>query len=154
MPVSSSAVPEESTVTESDAVEGAARRWTEADPTLPGAGDTEKGEETDAGTEAPELSGESIAYEGELRGKVYVAVRPENLLFSADGELYGTLEAQYYMGDVDDCRVRIGEALVRVITDGYAYKRMTAGQEVRLSVRDYIVYEDDGSLEETLEIRT
>ncbi|MBQ6550255.1 MAG: ABC transporter ATP-binding protein [Lachnospiraceae bacterium] len=113
-----------------------------------------KGEAEPGRIVLPELSGESIAYAGDLRGKVYVAVRPENLLFSADGELYGTLEAQYYMGDVDDCRVRIGETLVRVITDGYAYKSMTAGQEVRLSVRDYIIYEDDGSLEETLEIRT
>lgn len=56
--------------------------------------------------------------------------------------------------DVDDCRVRIGDTLVRVITDGHAYGRMRQGQEVRLSVRDFIVFPDDGSLEEMLRIKT
>ena len=87
-------------------------------------------------------------------GKVYAAVRPENLLFTEDGELSGTLETQYYLGDVDDCRVRIGSTLVRVITDGAAYQRMQKGQSVRLTVRDLMVFPDDGSLEEMLKIRT
>ena len=87
-------------------------------------------------------------------GKVYAAVRPENLLFTEDGELNGTLETQYYLGDVDDCRVRIGSTLVRVITDGAAYRRMQKGESVRLTVRDLMVFPDDGSLEEMLKIRT
>ena len=102
----------------------------------------------------PELGGQAIAWSGTKAGKVYVAVRPENLVFAESGELSGRLETQYYLGDVDDCRVRIGERLVRVITDGYAYRTLKAGQNVQLSVRDFIVFEDDGSLEEMLQIKT
>jgi len=101
-----------------------------------------------------QMDSQTIFYTGEKEGKVYVAVRPENLLFSEDGELHGKLETQYYLGDVDDCRVRIGDALVRVVTDGCAYSRLREGQNVRLSVRDFIVFEDDGSLEEMLRIKT
>ena len=113
-----------------------------------------QGEVKDGRIVLQDMDGQSLAYEGDKTGKVYVAVRPENIRFTDDGELSGTLETQYYMGDVDDCRVRIGDTLVRVITDGFAYKNMTEGQAVRLSVRDYIVFEDDGSLEETLRIKT
>ena len=101
-----------------------------------------------------ETGGRSIAYSGERTGDVCVAIRPENLLFSEDGELTGTLETQYYLGDVDDCRVRIGDTLLRVITDGYAYKTLREGADVRLTVREFIVFEDDGSLEEMLRIKT
>ena len=103
-------------------------------------------------TTAPPVSG--TAKKSMPVGKVYAAVRPENLLFTEDGELSGTLETQYYLGDVDDCRVRIGSTLVRVITDGAAYRRMQKGQSVRLTVRDLMVFPDDGSLEEMLKIRT
>ena len=102
----------------------------------------------------PEMDNQSIAWEGGRTGSVYVAVRPENILFSPDGELSGILETQYYMGDVDDCRVQIGETSVRVITDGFAYRSLTEGQKVRLSIRDLMVFEDDGSLEEMLRIKT
>ena len=100
------------------------------------------------------MENQSIACPGPYNGKVYAAVRPENLLFTDDGELSGILETQYYLGDVDDCRVRIGSTLVRVITDGAAYRRMQKGQKVRLTVRDLMVFPDDGSLEEKLKIRT
>ena len=113
-----------------------------------------RGEAEDGRIRLPEMGGQSIPYAGEQTGKVYVAVRPENILFTENGELTGTLETQYYMGDVDDCRVRVGETLVRVITDGYAYRSMREGQSVRLAVRDCMVFEDDGSLEETLRIKT
>ena len=83
-----------------------------------------------------------------------MAVRPDNLRFAEDGELSGTLESQYYLGDVDDCRVQVGDTLVRVITDGYAFRSLREGQDLRLTVRDFIVFEDDGSLEETLQIKT
>ena len=101
-----------------------------------------------------ETGGQAIAYTGDRTGDVCVAIRPENLLFSEDGELSGTLETQYYLGDVDDCRVRIGDTLLRVITDGYAYKTLREGTDVRLTVREFIVFEDDGSLEEMLRIKT
>ena len=90
-----------------------------------------------------------------MDGDGYISERPGALhVFTEDGELSGTLETQYYLGDVDDCRVRIGSTLVRVITDGAAYRRMQKGQSVRLTVRDLMVFPDDGSLEEMLKIRT
>ena len=102
----------------------------------------------------PEMGGQSIAYDGDKTGKVYVAVRPENIHFSENGELSGILETQYFLGDTDDCRVRTGDTLVRIITDGHAYSAMKEGDSVRFDISEFIVYEDDGSLEETIRIRT
>ncbi len=115
-----------------------------------------RGEAENGKIRLPELGGQYVPCTGTETGKVYVGIRPENLIFTEEsgGTLSGTLETQYYLGDVDDCRVRIGDTLVRVITDGYAYKKMKDGQNVRLSVRDLMVFEDDGSLEETLRIKT
>ena len=64
------------------------------------------------------------------------------------------LETQYYLGDVDDCRVRVGDALVRVIAPGGKYRKLRDGEEVSLEVRDIMVFPEDGSLDEMLEIRT
>ena len=113
-----------------------------------------RGEAKDGRIFLPEMENQSIACPGPYTGKVYAAVRPENLLFTGDGELSGILETQYYLWYVVDCRVRIGSTLVRVITDGAAYRRMQKGQKVRLTVRDLMVFPDDGSLEEKLKIRT
>ena len=82
------------------------------------------------------------------------AIRPENFYFTDDGPLHGTLERQYYLGDVDDCRVRIGESLVRVITNGFAFRTLKTGAAVTLGVRDMMVFPDDGLLEQMLEIST
>ncbi len=54
----------------------------------------------------------------------------------------------------DDCRVRTGDTIIRVIASGYKYKNMHESQRVRLSVRDMIVFEDNGMLEEMLKIRS
>ena len=113
-----------------------------------------KGEAANGKIVFPEMGGQSIAYSGPLSGKVDVAVRPENIFFSADGALKGVLEKQYYLGDVDDCRVRVGETLMRVIVNGYEYKTLKDGQDVRLSFRDFMTFPDDGSLEQMLKIRT
>ena len=100
------------------------------------------------------MGGQSIAYDGQRTGKVEVAIRPESIYFAPDGELQGTLEAQYYLGDVDDCRVRVGDTLVRVIANGYEYKGLKEGQPVRLHVRSFMVFEDNGLLEQMLKIQT
>lgn len=113
-----------------------------------------KGEAQDGRITFPGMGGQSLPYQGERRGKVDVAIRPENLFFSQDGPLSGVLETQFYMGDVDDCRVRVGDTLVRVIAEGFAYRSLKEGQEVRLGVRDLMVFEDNGMLEEMLRIRT
>ena len=113
-----------------------------------------KGEVRDGRIVFPAMNGQSIPYAGPRTGKVEVAIRPENIFFAENGPLNGVLEAQYYLGDVDDCRVRVGDALVRVIASGYEYDRLKDGQEVSLGVRDFMVFEDDGLLEQMLEIQT
>ena len=113
-----------------------------------------KGEAGDSRIIFPAMDGQSIPYDGPRTGKIDVAIRPENLFFAEDGILHGVLETQYYLGDVDDCRVRVGETLVRVITNGYEHQNLKEGQPVRLSVRDFMVFEDDGLLEQMLEINT
>ena len=100
------------------------------------------------------MGGQRIWYDGPRRGKVDVAVRPENIRFSDEGSLEGTLESQFYLGDVSDCRVRVGDALVRVIADGFEHKSRQIGQKVRLNVRSCMVFEDDGQLEKMLTIQT
>ena len=100
------------------------------------------------------MNGQSVPYAGPHTGKVDVAIRPENLYFTEEGNLEGVLEAQYYLGDVDDCRVRVGDALMRVIVGGYAYDQLKDGQEVRLKVLKKMVFPDDGLLEDMLEIKT
>ena len=113
-----------------------------------------KGEAKDGRIIFPAMDGQSIPYDGPRTGKIDVAIRPENLFFAEDGILHGVLETQYYLGDVDDCRVRVGETLVRVITNGYEHQNLKEGQPVRLGVRDFMVFEDDGLLEKMLEINT
>ena len=102
----------------------------------------------------PEMNGQSISYDGTQTGKLVVAIRPENLSFSENGELRGTLESVTFLGDVVDCRVRVGDIPVRLLTAGYKRQGLRTGEQVRLKVRDYLVFDDDGSLDELLAIRT
>ena len=113
-----------------------------------------KGEVKDGHIVFPGLGGQSIPYDGPRTGKVEAAIRPENIVFDPNGPLKGKLEAQYYLGDVDDCRVRVGDTLVRVIASGYEYDHLQEGQEVRLGIRDFMVFEDNGLLEQMLKIQT
>ena len=99
---------------------------------------------------------QSLAYPAmEHTGKVEVAIRPENIVLSkTEGPITGTIETMYYLGDVNDCRIRVGEATVRVIAEGYTHNEYQVGDSVRLTVREFIVFDDDGSLEEQLQIKT
>jgi iron(III) transport system ATP-binding protein len=114
-----------------------------------------------------ELSGmgQSIPYQGPCTGKVIVALRPENIgilsqkggsgapvlaespggIRPGEGRLEGRLVSQFYLGDVNDCRVDINGEIVRVITDSFSYDDLKEGQQVSLSLREFIVYQDDGS---------
>ncbi len=96
-----------------------------------------------------------IPYKGDRRGRVDVAVRPERITLSlTEGDLKGTLESQYYLGDVNDCRVRVGQALFRVIAPPETHDRMKNGDTVFLTFREKMVFDDDGSLDEQLTIKT
>jgi iron(III) transport system ATP-binding protein len=103
-------------------------------------------------------AGQSIPYRGPLTGKVIAAVRPENIGIlppeggsgavpaeSPGGRLEGRLITQFYLGDVNDCRVDINGEIVRVITDSFSYDNLKEGQNVSLLLKEFIVYQDDGS---------
>ena len=113
-----------------------------------------KGEAGDGRIVFPAMGGQALPYDGPRSGRVDVAIRPENIVIDPEGPLSGRLESLYYLGDVVDCRVRAGEALVRVIAPGYLHGSLHADADVRLSVRDFMVFEDDGMLEEILRIQT
>ena len=96
-----------------------------------------------------------VQYTGDKRGKVELAVRPENIKFAKENaELHGKVISQYYLGDVNDCRVNVGGQTVRVIADPYTYRELHIGDEVGLHIRDFIAFDDDGTLEEQLQIKT
>ncbi len=113
-----------------------------------------KAEVRDGRVVIPSMGGQSLPYGGPHTGRVDLAVRPERFRFDSAGDLEGVLETRYYLGDVEDCRVRVGDALVRVIADGSVHGEIREGQRLRLAVRDFMVFDDDGLLEDMLEIRT
>ena len=113
-----------------------------------------RGEARDGRIFFPDMGGQSIPWDGEPTGKVIAAIRPENIRIDPEGPLEGTLQSHYYLGDTNDCRVRVGGASVRVILSGREHRNLREGQALRLDVLDCMVFEDDGSLDETLRIRT
>ena len=99
---------------------------------------------------------QSVPYDGEKRGRVELAVRPERISLSAgEGEgLHGVLDSKYYLGDVNDCRVRVGSKLVRVIAAPETFSSMSIGDQVTLRFREQMVFDEEGSLDEKLKIKT
>ncbi len=111
--------------------------------------------EAKAGEIALDGTDQRIPFTGEKRGRVELAVRPERITLSAEeGILRGTLEKQYYLGDVNDCRVRVGEKQIRVIAPPETFFTLKTGEPVFLTFRDQIVFDEEGSLEEKLKIMT
>ena len=97
----------------------------------------------------------SLPYAGEKQGAVEVAVRPENIAMSKEkGDIEGTVTVGYYLGDTSDYRVAVGDIALRVITDGRVFREFKPGDRVFLTLDDFMVYDDDGSLEEQLKIYT
>ena len=93
--------------------------------------------------------------EMEKTGPVELAIRPENIRMTKEkGGITGKIEKMYYLGDVTDCRIRVGDALVRVIADGFTHNEVSPGDTVSIEVRSFIVFPDDGSTQEQLRIRT
>ena len=91
----------------------------------------------------------------EQSGNIEVAIRPENIRISKESDgIRGKLEKLYYLGDETDCRVRVGKALVRVITDGFSHREFREGDTVTLDVGEFIVFPYDGSTQDQLRIRT
>ncbi|MCR5138152.1 MAG: ABC transporter ATP-binding protein [Oscillospiraceae bacterium] len=101
--------------------------------------------------------------ENRYRGSVIVAIRPENIGLGKPGEetenrtalrVQGKMEKMYYLGDVTDCRIRVGTAEIRAVAEGSICRKYREGDTVLLDVREYMVFPDDGSTQEQLRIRT
>ena len=89
--------------------------------------------------------GQRMAYSGDRRGPVVVAVRPENMAMRSDGgTLRGKLTHAYYLGDTNDCRVDVDGTSLRVIGAGNTFGQFATGAPVRLDFDEYLVFEDDG----------
>lgn len=96
-----------------------------------------------------ELDGikQTLEYDGVYKGKVVVAIRPENMSLLPGGKqsLKGKLTNTFYLGDVTDCRVDLGGGqYLRVIANGRSYDALTEGGEVTVYIDDFLVFEDDG----------
>ena len=99
---------------------------------------------------------QKIPYDGPLAGRVIAAIRPEGIRFvpADEARLKGTLQSQYFLGDVNDCRVSLsGDISLRVITEPYTHGAMRAGDPVGLEIRSLMVFADDVP-DDFLKIRT
>ena len=98
---------------------------------------------------------QSIPYSGDRTGRVEMAVRPERIVLSRqNGDLQGTLIHQFYLGDSNDCRVRVDGQMVRVIAPPETFSELKVNAPVYLSFPDVMYFDEDGSLEEKLKIMT
>ena len=97
-----------------------------------------------------------LPYNGEKRGMVEIAVRPENITMSAPGDagLKGRVDKRYYLGDSADWRIALGKTNLRVITEGRRFSRFAPGDEVGLYIEEFLVFDDEGTLKEQLKIVT
>lgn len=80
-----------------------------------------------------------------FKGKVVVAIRPENAILSDDGEITGKVYSKFYLGDYNDLRVEIGNGnILRMIARASTYNTLNEGDEVKIKILDYFIFEDDG----------
>ncbi len=85
--------------------------------------------------------GQRMNYSGDKRGSVVVAVRPENMIMRMDkGILRGKMLREYYLGDVNDCRVDVDGTTLRVISSGSNYGKFNIGEELWLDFNEYLVF--------------
>ena len=91
--------------------------------------------------------GQMLPYEGALKGRVIVGIRPEHVKYVEDGQgtLRGAVKSHFYLGDVDDCRIDLGGGKeLRVIADPYDSMGVQMGKNVSLNVRNFLVYPEQG----------
>ena len=88
---------------------------------------------------------QQLPYKNSLKGDVIVAIRPENIILSEDGEISGKVFSKFYLGDYNDLRVKIGNKnILRVLARASTYETLEIGEEIRMKILDYFVFEDDG----------
>ncbi len=90
---------------------------------------------------------QSIDYDGDIKGNAVVAIRPESIHLSREsGKLHGIMDNKTFMGDVNDCYVRLPNGKgVRVIAPPETYDQYEIGENVFLDFDTFHVYEDDGT---------
>ena len=102
--------------------------------------------------------GQTLPYDKDMRGEVVLAFRPENVRMSCqkpenEASLTCTLLSRFYLGDVYDCRVDLNGYKLRVITNPWDMEDVKPGDQVYLTLRDFLVFPSEGS-EEQLRIVT
>ena len=90
-------------------------------------------------------NGQTLPNTSSFSKDVIVAIRPENVMLAEDGELTGKVFSKFYLGDCNDLRVEVGNGnILRVTARASTYDTLKVGEEVRLKVLEYFVFEDDG----------
>ena len=90
-------------------------------------------------------NGQTLSNISSFKGDVVVAIRPENAILSDDGEITGKVYSKFYLGDCNDLRVEIGNGnILRIIARASTYNTLNEGDEVKIKILDYFIFEDDG----------
>ena len=90
-------------------------------------------------------NGQTLSNTSSFKEKVVVAIRPENAILSDDGEITAKVYSKFYLGDCNDLRVDIGNGnILRIIARASTYNTLNEGDEVKVKILDYFVFEDDG----------
>ena len=90
-------------------------------------------------------NGQTLPNTSSFKGNVVVAIRPENAILSDDGEITAKVYSKFYLGDCNDLRVEIGNGnVLRIIARASTYNTLNEGDEVKIKILDYFVFEDDG----------
>jgi len=109
-------------------------------------GSSENGKITIDGVKEP------LPYSGELTGRVEVGIRPEKIRIVDDAGtgFKGIVISEYYMGDSDDLRIKLGDNILRVSTPAET-KEPLLNREVGLEISDFMVFpESDGDYRKIL----
>lgn len=100
-------------------------------------------------------AGQKMIYNHDRYGDVELAVRPENISVSkTEGDVHAKVISLFYLGDILDMTVLAGNIKIRVVLPPEYYGRINMGDEIYLKFNKYLVFEDNGSLEEQLMITT
>ena len=76
----------------------------------------------------------SLPLRADFSGPALIAVRPEHISMSKSGSgLKGKLVQKSYLGDSTDCRVALGEVVLRVIERGENFTEYAEGEDVFLT---------------------
>ena len=97
-----------------------------------------------------------MPYTGSKNGSLVLAIRPENVkigkinTYDASTDcLKGKLTTCFYLGDVYDCRVDLGNGvLLRVITDAATFEEVKVGDDVALHIREYLLFDATDTAEQ------